>query len=331
MFAKPVPQRRLPKRDADEFRKWRALTEKRSAAEERRQHAVELQDGAYLRAHLQALGVDPKEFLKTKAKRDRPAGPIAQMFPQTFQVATQCTDITVMVCQQRVCVDQPLGMNIDFIGALPGSQGTFTRPATNKFTTSDFVRGWDSWNWTYHRHHRTHSGGIQIVASAQLLEDAVVNGIGIEFRPEQSAGIGNGGWAEGDTYAALPDNTGRVQMSYRVETMNRPASGNWTPWHSTGNVMYLDHGPVNSNVAGIFTVLGVQGTKDVRFDTAGTLFRAGSEFILEANLWYWIDGNGLDGAASASYELRIHPYLLIESCTDQWPETVTIRVRDYLP
>jgi hypothetical protein len=248
-------------------------------------------------------------------------------FPDKFR---ECTDITVHVCKERVCVDQRLPLNLDFIRQAPGSQGSFSLPRADKFTTTDYVRGWDSWNATYHRHHSTHSGGIEIWASLQLAEAAVVDGIGIEFRPEISAGIGNGGWAVGDHYVFLPDNTGRVKMFHSVGVLYQQPGGVWTPWQATGEVLYLDHGPVNSNVAPIFTVLGTPGPKDVSFSTPGSSFAAGTQFLLQANLRYWIDGNGADGEASASYELTVHPYILVKSCTDQWPESILVRVRDYL-
>lgn len=110
----------------------------------------------------------------------------------------------------------------------------------------------------------------------------------------------------------------------------------WTTLYGGSAVKYLDHGPVTSNVSAVPNLFEAgyysdpsEWTRDVSAPFDGT-FAAGTLFLIELELSYWIRGNGRDGDALVNYGMQVRPYLVVEACTYQYPSTITIDTRGYL-
>ena len=245
-----------------------------------------------------------------------------------------CKDIVVHVCQQRVCVDQNVPIDVEDIWAASGTDGSLSRPATNRFSLQDEVHGSSTWNWTYHRHSQTHDGQIGIWCGTELVEPATVHGIGIVFEhllQPNGWPQSNGGCGHGDTFLTVPDSWGRAKMYSKFSVRYRMPGGGWVLGYDGAQSNYLDTGEINSNVScWVDNILGAAGGNDILLPLSGT-FPAGTEFLVEGYLSYWIKALGEAGDAYAYYNMRVRPYIKIESCSYQYPSTITINVADYAP
>jgi hypothetical protein len=52
---------------------------------------------------------------------------------------------------------------------------------------------------------------------------------------------------------------------------------------------------------------------------------AGSQILGEFELSWWAKGNGALGVGAVSYELVINPYIDIESCSYEMPDSICIQ------
>jgi len=256
-----------------------------------------------------------------------------------------CTTIEVRVCKTKVCVNNKLPIDIDEIYRSNNSDGNFTLHGNDGFGATDHVEGYSTQNLNYHTHKRYHRGWININCSTELAESAVVNGIGISF--DQIMGNNgesyvNGGLAWGDQRLFKANSWGRVEKSWRIRIEYQKPGEAWTRWFwPDARVPYINHwNDQEINRSGFAfnmwadhhpnEVLGQYNVGTAHVHRHAT-FPAGTIFRVYMQLNWKLTGRGNNGEASVFYALRARPYILVESCTLQYPNSITINPNDYLP
>jgi len=339
LFVKKVKKQDLPVRDREKFQEQINANKKNEVKISKLQHAIELIESDLFKAQ---AGLD-KNRCKTLLKKSGELKKELQkyeyynqvefnkVFPQEhgpyLPLDSECKDITIRVCQDRVCVAQPVPISVDGIWLETGSNGTFELIGNKRFRHNDEVIGSSSWNLTYHRHSQTHEGKICIWSSTELVEAAKVLGIGIVFNGFE---YGNYGCAIGDNKTFVPNSWGRAQMFYQFRVSSKIPGGLWVREYDGSEILYNDTGRIESRIAcWSNNVLGNDGSATLSIELSKS-FPAGTQFLIEAYLRYWIKANGVDADASVGYSLDVSPYISLESCSYQYPEWITIHVTDYL-
>ncbi len=354
LFLRRVKKTDLPKRDPKPYK--RALKARRMLEAKIAKHEQQLEKISWPlhKAQIESLGLSADQ-LKSIAREEAEeqeqfrakvgAAYREQMWSEAVPAAVSpqhigslvdlnCTEIVVRVCKDKVCVDQALPLSVDDIWAEQGSDCTLNKDTSNRFSAQDSVAGSSSWNLFYHRHGQTHEGQINIWSSGELVEPATVHGLGVVFKhtvgpngqPEW-----NGAAVHGNYTFGLPPSWGRGKMHWEIKLKYKEPGGGWTHWFDSATVKYFDTGQVESNIMWWSdNVLGEWSRKDLsvmRFRQ----FPAGTQFLIETYLSYWIKALGEEGSASVHYNLDVKPYVKIEACSYQYPEWVTVHVPDYLP
>lgn len=315
----------------------RAAVEKMHAE---RQYQKELSEGPLLLAALKAQGVDLDAVKKAHAEEtaayaeyrkkvgDRWLGEVdvaAHAVPIGAIGEPFCTDIHVHVCKDRVCVDQSMPIPVSDIFTDGGFDGHFARVSQNEFRADDSVEGDSHWNLTYHRDSQTHEGKIVILAAVELTEPAKVKGAGmrLEFLPGGADSL----YAKGEGFAGRPDSWARAKAFAEFD-VEKNSSG----WHAGAKGKYRDTGKVKSRInprPNLFNRTSEPWSRVFHVDKIDHV-DPGDFFQMELGLSYWIKAEGQQSDASIFYGARAFPYLVIESCSYQYPETITINLGDYL-
>jgi hypothetical protein len=99
-------------------------------------------------------------------------------------------------------------------------------------------------------------------------------------------------------------------------------------------VNYVDSGQIESRVGASPNLVGgdwndpASWSRDVGISVTDA-FPAGTLFMIEVELSYWMKGLGREGEASIGYGMKVHPYLVIDACSYQFPDVITINTRNY--
>lgn len=337
LFLRKLDFKKAPAPDATLVRRQIKRDKKIAADIERLERDLSEIDAAAWRAKIEGTGLTIGTLKEAKKRgselsSSRQAliqsfaygGPYDVAIPGQVVVGGLCRDVIIQECQERVCVDQPVPLDVDLGWATPGTDGALRWPRQfDRFELRDSVRGGDSWNWTYHRITHTHDGEVNFRVGAELVEDATVRSAGVRFVPLPGGTYGgqyypgyNGAWADGRNFAVLPTNWGRAQQwsSFQVSSLRPGAT--WdphVPW-SQVRVLYKDTGEIGSRVSSSGPYSPPEREAQI-----GEAFRAGTQFLIDVSLSYHLIGSGLDGSASVDYLLEVQPYLNFEACSWQWP------------
>jgi hypothetical protein len=261
-----------------------------------------------------------------------------------------CEEIKVRICKERVCVDQPLPLHVDEISQATDSGCAFQKHGDTKFEASDGVSG--SYHYShlcYHRDWKESIGAINILASGELVQPAKVRTIGITYKSfPDPAGVQNitnmnqtsaCGWSR----IAYPNSWGRARKNWDLKIMSRiPGGAAAIEFESAADIQVEDtgqcewggeHGCLYGGCWIKNTILGVENPPNGQVTIAIPVdknFPAGTIFIIESSLGYWIKAGGDKASAYIQYGLEILPFISIEACSYEYPENVTIRVSDWL-
>lgn len=365
LFLRRVKKEDLPDRDPDAFKKEKEADTELEEEFAKLQHEMEEIEAPLYIAGLKQAGVTAEELMETLKKSATRSAELGEKYLKEYYgrgyatttavpwdivpwygeegveaalgdpLSDRCETIEVRVCREKVCVSNPMPMFVDDIWLEPGSDGDFDKLSENSFDAHDAANGWSTWNWTYHRHSQTHSGKIIISCSTELVEPATVRGMGVWF--EELPDARNGGCARGKIPVTVPNSWGHVKMYRRVQLRYKRPGELWVNWFMPSRFKYYDlwqeQGilvPGTCGPLGLHNVLGRYRNHNYhvhRFDA----FPAGTQFLTEVQLSWWVKGNGAGGGAGAHYGLKVRPYIEIEACSWELPESITIHVPDYLP
>ena len=354
LFLRGVKKNDLPKPDPKPYRLVLKTRRKLEAEIDKHEHQIEKIRWPVHKAQIEMQGLSAdqlkKMMLDEAAQRERLLsklgnGYMEEMWSESVPAAASpgfigsvfdlnCTDIVVKVCKEKVCVDQAFPLGVDDIWSEQGSDCWLNKEANNRFSAGDSVTGSSTWNLFYHRHGQTHEGKINIWSSGEVVEPTTVRGLGVVFehtvgpngQPEK-----NGACAHGKDPFGLPPSWGRGKMFWEIRLKYKEPGSGWTNWFDSATVKYRDTGQVESNImCWVDDVLGEWSRKDLSVQRYGQ-FPAGTQFLIETYLSYWIKAFGLEGSAIVYYNLDVKPYIKIEACSQQYPEWITIHVPDYLP
>jgi len=314
----------------------RSLLERDRAQEKETQKAIdawqkemESAGGALNLARLLASGQSLEE-LKASWNRRREASDafhrsmekVPQIIPVPLMIwpdlvareIPECRDVIVRECQQRICVDQPVPITID-LGWFNGDGRFAWARQHDRFTLNDGVYGSDYWNLSgHHRTGTTHDGEVNFRAGATLVEEALVRQIGVRFI--QYGNGGNGAYVTGEDGPLPGQDWGKADMFVSFQVLSRTPTGPWTahlPFSSV-ETQYVDEENRWSRPPSGPAVYPPTRSVDIY-----QRFPAGTEFVLEIQLRYWIRGWGYNGYGGVSYSLQVSPYMNLESCSWQWP------------
>lgn len=149
----------------------------------------------------------------------------------------------------------------------------------------------------------------------------------------------NGGCASGGKDCMIFDwfcdvGWGKVKMTWKFELFVKKPGGNYEEVINTHKVMYISTGEISSNVScWVDNVLGSQGHKRLSYSFGGGVwYPGGTQFLNKVILEYDIEagGDGAQGSASVAYNLQVTPFMNIESCSWELPETVIVHVPDWI-
>jgi hypothetical protein len=325
------------------------------------------------------IGLTPKEIIKFREKEaeifkqmkgilgeavelETAIGPQQRIPPSEYlqefdpnDPFRSCEEITVRICKERVCVDQPVPLNIDEDGISPaiGSGGSFQKYGNNKFKAFDGVSGYSYHSGlgglVYHRGTRESTGVIDIIASGQLVESAKVRTVGITYKyfPDPDGGYDvyhmNQSIACGETYITVPNSWGRAKKYWDLKiTSIIPGGAVVREYESSDDILVEDtgkcewggeHGCLYGGCWIQNTLLGVQNPPDGQVTIVIPIYKnfpPGTIFLVESSLTYHVKACGENASAAVCYGLEILPFINIEACSLEYPEYVTIRVSDWL-
>jgi len=169
-----------------------------------------------------------------------------------------------------------------------------------------------------------HEGAINIRSSVELLEQAKVRQIGMKFKTlmgvpgHQDWPSYNGVFADGDNKSVVPDSWGRGKMWISFQASIKRPGGSWVRQIPDLNVKYLykDTGRHYSLTTQAFTY------PPDRYINLNESYPAGTQFLIDVVLSYWIKACGWDSSASVDYNLQAIPFMNLESCSWEYPEWV---------
>lgn len=342
LFLRKVKKDDLPERGSTILRRDPAAHKNLEAEMDKLEHELEEIQAPIFKAEIERMGLSIDE-LKEIAKKEKEihnkfrksfgeeleryiygAGPFSENLGVRLVYHHECKDVTFEVCDQRVCVDQPVPLPVADIWKESGSGGAFTRNGAN-FNYSDTVLGWSEWNFFYHRRTRTDEGGINIRLSTELVQPATVRQIGITFPPlldYRGWPLANGIFAIGANKAGRPDSfgSGKMWISFQV-SIKKPLDVDFVRQiPDPVEYLYYDRGRYYSRVAQTNTY------PPSRSWDLNRNYAAGTQFLIEANLSYWITASGWDASASARYNLEVRPYMNLEACSWEYPEWATVQI-----
>lgn len=344
LFLKKVKPEDLPERGATLPRRDIVAHKKLEAEIEKLEYEREKTEVPIYKAWIESLGLSFDEMREITEEKKR----IRKQFQESFKKAytdymfyetavvdpvvealllNRCKEVTIRVCKQKVCVDQPVPLSVDRVWEDPGSDGTLDMVSDyDRFEYHDAAYGYSTWNLFYHRHSRTHEGGINIRSSAELVEPAKVRQIGMVFEPlldGKGWPLPNGVFASGDDAWLLPTSWGRGKMwiSFQV-SRKTPGGTNWISLLPDNRINYKDTGKITSRI------MQSHAYPPPRVMTLNEDYPAGTQFLIETNLSYWIKGLGDEGNAWADYALEARPIMNLEACSWKYPKWVTVQVPD---
>jgi len=346
LFLKKVKEADLPEWDGQIFRRYKASKKKLRKAMDKLEYELEETQAPFYKAMLESIGLSSKEmkeiikkgkeihikFRKSIGKEFKeymysPAGAYGVLHLPPQLEKPLCKDVTIHVCQRKVCVDQPVPVSVDRVWAEIGSDGTLTWPESGSsscFSYEDDVCGYSDWNWSYHRYSRVHDGVIVIRSSAELVQPAKVRQIGVFFEPlldyrgwPKPNGVFPTGGYRPNPFTPRSRGRGEMGITFRVDS--KIPGGPWvrrTDQYET----YRTTGWINSR---IFIEHAYPPPRSVNLNEN---FPAGTQFLIEAILSYEIEGNGEGGCTGADYNLEVKPYMNLEACSWEFPEWVLVHI-----
>ncbi|TET73262.1 MAG: hypothetical protein E3J56_04320 [Candidatus Aminicenantes bacterium] len=261
-----------------------------------------------------------------------------------------CEEITVKICKEKVCVDQPIPLHVDSITKASGSGCSFQKYGDNKFVANDGVSGYSYYSGlNYHRGTRTSVGAINILASGALVERAKVNSVGITYKRipdpngQRNINLMNQASSCGEYKVIHVDSWGRAKKHWDLKiTSIIPGGPAATEFDSADDIITIDtgkcyqggnHGCIYLTCGQNNTILGVENPPNGQVTITYQLlkdFPAGTIFLVESSFGYWIRAKGEHSNAYVHFGLEILPFVNIEACSYEYPENVTIRVSDWL-
>ncbi|UCF06133.1 MAG: hypothetical protein JSV33_03650 [bacterium] len=345
LFLKKIEPKELPKKGTTLLRRDKEAHKKFVTKMDEIEYELEKAEAPVYKAWLESIGLtndEMKDIFKRKEKliKDKRESfefaykeysfyetPQKYPFEDYLDKLRLCKDVTVRVCQRMVCVDQPVPLTVDDVWVDSGSPGNFTVVRNyDRFKYDDHVYGYSTWNWTYHRHNVTHEGGINIRSSVELVEPAKVRQIGIIFEPlygcfaQPDWPCANGVFGSGNDPFGLPPSWGRGKMWISFQVSIKVPGETWIRLLPDNRVLYKDTGKIESRIAQAHTY------PPPRVLTLHENYPAGTQFLIETNLSYWIRGRGAEGNAYADYALEAKPFMNLEACSWEYPESVTIDI-----
>lgn len=266
-----------------------------------------------------SFGKEYKEYMAS-------AGPaIAVQGYEAELLAQLCKDVTIQVCKRKVCVDQPVPLSVDDTWVDAHSDGTLTLIRDyDRFKYEDEVFGYSDWNINYHRKSRVHEGAINIMSSTELVEPAKVRQIGVVFQPlldYRGWPKANGVFAEGGYRPNVfcPRSRGRGFMWITFRVRSKIPGGSWVT-RTNYTELYKERPWLASRISQLHAY------PPPRSLVINDNYPAGTQFLIEISLSYEIEGNGVEGCAWADYNLEVKPYMNLEACTWEFPESVTVLI-----
>lgn len=345
LFLKRIPTGSLPKRGSTLPTLDFIGSKKFQGILDHLQHELEETEVMIYKARLERLGLSLMDMKKLTARRKAVQKKFLKSINEQFKsfavqradqrfdgvitdnspFALFCKEFTVNVCQRKVCVDQPVPLNVDDIWVEPNTQGSFNMLTLSTFSHEDEANGYSDWNWTYHRYSRTHEGGINVRSGVELVEQSKIRQIGISFQPlidHRGWPRENGVFAIGDDPAALPPSWGQGKMWISFQVSIKVPDGPWVRQIPDASVMvlYKDTGRIENRITQSYAYPPTR-TLDLN-----TVYPAGTQILVEVQLSYWINGNGDGGNAWADYNLEVLPYMNLEACTWEYPAWVCVPV-----
>ncbi len=270
----------------------------------------------------EGMGKDYERYMYSWGK------PYVMLPPELDILHERCKEITVTVCKERVCIDEPISLAVHDIYADNDSDGAFTSISITdgQFGYEDDVYGYSEWNLTYHRYSRVHEGTIRIKSSAELVEPAKVRKVGVDFEPLldwRDWPKSNGVFAVGGyrPFLGCPRSRGKGYMWITLRVYRKLPGESWVKL-TDYTELYKQTGWIASRISQAHAYPPARSL-DLYED-----YPAGTQFSIEVDLSYEIKGNGVEGCASADYNLEVKPYMNLEACTMEYPEYVTISVGD---
>lgn len=267
-----------------------------------------------------------------------------------FDPYALCEEITVRICKEKVCVDQPVPLYLDDISPAAGSGCSFQKYGDSNFEAGDGVSGYSyTSDLNYHRGTRTSTGTINILASGQIVESAKVKTTGITFKyfPDPDGNYDlfhmNQSSAYGWTRIVYPHSWGRAKKYWDLKiTSIIPSGAAVREFESAEDILVEDtgkcewggeHGCLYGGCWIHNTIMGVMDPPNRQVTVAIPIYKnfpAGAIFLVESPFSYKVKARGEKATAGVHYGLEILPFINIEACSYEYPENVTIRVSDWL-
>ncbi|MHC5076765.1 MAG: hypothetical protein ACYTFM_10085 [Planctomycetota bacterium] len=366
LFLKKVDKKELPERDIKIFLKEREA--KKELAEEISKYQQEIKEikAPIKQALLEKMGlsIDEIEKVSNKTKEltqnfqerseeicemymsaeptyrvpeyNMPQGPGINSLDAGIQIDPdlfRCRDITIRICKEKVCVAQPVPIFLENIFPEGDGEDNFQRSG-NSFSLSDTVDSQSGY--------MQHEGEIEIWSAAELVESSKVYKIGMQFdqllQPNGQSKE-NGGCAFGGKDCMIFDwicdvGWGKAKLTWKFELYVKEPGENFEEIYRTNHIEYINTGQIDSRIScRVNNVLGATGHQTVAY-TFSTLpqFPTGTQFLNKIFLNYEIEagGDGAQGSASAYYNLKVKPFMHIEACSWEWPESVTIPLARFI-
>lgn len=315
---------------------YKAIQQKAKMSDEFQRKQDEIQC-SLLESQLKAIGVTESQWENVFKQQNTLRKKYQKEFSATVSTPTTsalphkilCRYVTVLECQQKVCVDQPLPFDIDdYWIEGGGNTNEHSGPIFNG-NRADYYASVEGSSYhsglNYHRRTKESNGAICLRASTVLLEQAKVHQVGISFNGETQSSTGgmvNGLFLDGQTYTWVPDSYGDGRQSITFQVSIETPNGSLTRYipDSEATLIYNDPPRAVQNYASPYMTGGdYRALPPSRFLNLNQSFPAGTFILLEARISHWIKACGQESSASVWHSFVAQPYINLESCSWVWP------------
>lgn len=273
-------------------------------------------------ALLKTMNLTDEDINKIKAKKKRITNTLLNSFgplPKKIKINTNyinplCREVTYYECQHKVCVDNPVPLDIHH--AEYDSDGEFIWYRNyDQFGLYDYVKGREVRFGKDITNRK--DGEIWFNSAFKLNTQGKVRRIGILCAPITS-GTGSAVYntyyyAQGD-YEWPDDDWGQVELWCSFIVRSKVPNGNWVshvPYSDSEN-KYCDITIYNG------TCGPAPNIPPHRFVNLNQIFPTNTEFMIDYSLRYRVSGCGDEGGGYVRYYLQVNPYINLESCTWEW-------------
>lgn len=238
-----------------------------------------------------------------------------------------CRKVTVWECQQKVCIDHPVPIDVDEFWS-EGDRNAHPVASFNgnHVTYRAGVSGSSYRSWgMYHRRTKESAGAIALRASTLLAETAKVRQVGIAFDGSllnSKSGIVNGLFLDGQCPFLLPSSFGDGRQTITWQVSVETPSGTLTrqiPDSETSKV-YNDPPRAYQDYANPYLTGGTYSAlPPSRVLDLNQTYPAGTFFLIEARVSHWLQACGKGSFSMVFHGFDAQPYINLESCSWQWP------------